>query len=134
MVTLAANMLAWGQATCNALSPPDITKFGWIVVDGRIQVDWNSPENIQIIRNRVGLLVRGYKCTKGCTSKWCGCVKKGIQCGAGCNCKSCKNLSSDTNPCTQSEVVQVEEELLYDAQLRNGYGEELTDDEDGDAP
>ena len=125
----------WSQATCNALSPPNITKFGWMVEDGRIQCDWDSSENIQRVRNLVGLFIRGCKCTKGCTTKLCRCVKKGVQCGPSCNCKSCQNLPSGTDPCTQNEVMQVEEEeLLCNGQRRLRCGEELTDDEDGDVP
>ena len=76
------------------------------------------------------------KCAKGCSTKRCGCVKNGIQCGPGCKGKNCQNLPSDNDSCTQnSEVMQVEEEeLLYDAQCRQGYGEELTDNEDSDVP
>ena len=47
----------WSQATCNALSPPDITQFGWMVEDGRIQFDWDSSENIQRVKNLVGLFI-----------------------------------------------------------------------------
>ena len=89
---------------------------------------------MQRVRNLVGLFIRGCKCTKGCTTKWCGCVKKAVQCGPCCNCKSCQNLPSGTDPCTQNEVMQVEEKLLCNGKRRLGCGEELTDDEDGDVP
>ena len=72
---------------------PDVSDFGWKVLDGTLQYDWESYENRMAVQQRVGFLLRGCSCSSvtACSSRRCGCVKKGVSCGAGCNCKNCNN-------------------------------------------
>ena len=66
----------WKQAGCNQYRLLDITQFGWKVADDKLTVDWDAPENISNIRERVDLLLRGCSC-KDCKTKRCSCRKAG---------------------------------------------------------
>ena len=85
----------WSQAADNHMIIPDVSDFGWKVLDGTLQYDWESYENRMAVQQRVGFLLRGCSCSSvtACSSRRCGCVKKGVSCGAGlgCNCKNCNN-------------------------------------------
>lgn len=54
----------WNQASCNHYSFPNISQFDWKTVDGKIEVDWDDPENIELVRQRVNLLMRDCSCKK----------------------------------------------------------------------
>ena len=61
--------------------------------DGILMIDWDSETNIKKVQNRVHGLLKGYKCTKGCRTKACGCRRQGKTCSKGCQCNGCVNLS-----------------------------------------
>ena len=128
----------WSQATQNHMSLFDLTQYGWKVVEGKLECDWESDENQKAIRERVGLLFRGCSCSSvtACSTCHCGCVKKGSKCGPGCRCKNCSNTINGivSAPGTQQhnlvELLEVEqEELLHDDILRMEYGEECIEEE-----
>ena len=66
----------WRQADKNNMVLQPITEYGWTLSDNKLTVVWDTPENVQAIRARVNLLLKGCKCVTGCTSKRCGCKKK----------------------------------------------------------
>ena len=70
---------------CNHVTLLDLTQYGWKVIDGKLECDWESEENQTARRERVGLLFRG--CSRSSV------VKKGIKCGPGCRCKNCSNVA-----------------------------------------
>ena len=128
----------WSQATLNHMTLLDLTQYGWKVVEGRLECDWESEENQTAVRERIGLLFRGCSCSSvtACSICRCGCVKKGSKCGPGCRCKNCSNTGNvvASAPGTQLhspvELLEVEqEELLHDELLRREYGEECVRDE-----
>ena len=125
----------WSQATRNHMALLDLTQYGWKIVQGKLECDWESDENQTAVSEQVGLLFRGCSCCSvtACSTRHCSCVKKGSKCGPGCRCKNCSN-SVNSNfvasvPGTQQhspvELLEVEqEELLQDELLRREYGEE----------
>ena len=78
------------QASSNQYRLLDITQFGWKVADNKLAVDWDAPENVVSIRERVDLL-RGCSCKKGCKTNRCSCRKAGRTCGPRCACYNCEN-------------------------------------------
>lgn len=36
-----------------------LTDYGWKIEDGRLECDWDSPENVASVKERVGLLFKG---------------------------------------------------------------------------
>ena len=116
----------------------EVAQYGWKVVEGKLECDWESDENQTAVRERVGLLFRGCSCSSvtACSTRRCGCVKKGSKCGPGCRCKNCSNTVNvvTSAPGTQQhnpvELLEVEqEELLHDDLLRMEYGEECVGEE-----
>ena len=41
----------------------DLNEYGWMIVDGKLEYDWESQENIKATRDRVGLLFKGCSCS-----------------------------------------------------------------------
>ena len=52
----------------------------------------SGTSNLQAVRERVSLLLRGCKCATGCSTGRCGCKKSNRQCSEGCQCKNCSNV------------------------------------------
>ena len=51
---------------CNIL---DISEYGQKVAGGMMEVDWDSEDNMQQIRDSVQHVLKGYSCKKGCKNK-----------------------------------------------------------------
>ena len=79
---------------CNTYQLLDVNKFGWRVVEGCLEIDWDDPRNTEQVKESVRLLLRGCKCKKGYNNRRCSCFKSGIKCGPGCRCANCENLPS----------------------------------------
>ena len=102
--------------------------FGWKVVEGSLDIDWDDPTNAEQVKESVRLLLRGCKCKKGCNNRRCSCFKAGVKCGPGCRCANCENLPSSKSQPDESEGNQVEQqELQDDRSLRLAYNSELVD-------
>ena len=137
----------WSQATKNQMVLLDLTQCGWKIVDDKLEIDWESDENLSAVRERVGLLFRGCSCSsvKACSTRRCGCVKKGCKCGPGCRCKNCSNVPNLSNTvtvetsvhggthvqqCSSIELLEVEqEELLHNELIRMEHMEEFIGDD-----
>ena len=118
----------WNQAGRNHVRLLDMTQYGWKIVDGKLECDWESVENREAVREQLGVLFRGCSCSSviACSTRQCGCFKKGNKCGPGCRCKNCSNTLSakGTQQPSSNALVEVEEdELLHDNSLRRTYGE-----------
>ena len=72
--------------------------FGWVITSGQLQIEWDSPENIQRTRNSVAFLTHGCGCKTGCRTCRCKCVKAGQHCGPGCGCSrtECQNKATSS--------------------------------------
>ena len=115
----------WSLATQNRYNILDVTLFGWKLVNGVIEVDWDDPQNVSRVRERVQLLLHGCGCKKGCTTRRCSCVKSGKKCGPGCTCCNCANVV-----CGHSNVEELETvENAEDEAIRQQYFNELVDDD-----
>ena len=81
----------WKQAESNTITPKPLTDYGWMVVEGKLSVEWDSPSNMDEVQERVAGLLKGCGCKTGCQTHQCGCRAKGKACGEGCNCLNCTN-------------------------------------------
>ena len=81
----------WKQAESNTITPKPLTDYGWMVVEGKLSVEWDSPSNMDEVQERVAGLLKGCGCKTGCQTRQCGCRAKGKACGEGCNCLNCTN-------------------------------------------
>ena len=76
--------------------------------------------NMQTIRDRVNLLLRGCKCVTGCSTGRCSCRRSKRHCYEGCQCVNCSNTviaTIDSNPDLAEiaiEELAVTEEPQYD--------------------
>ena len=128
----------WSQALQNHMTLLDLTQYGWMVVEEKLECDWESAENQTAVRERVGLLFRGCSCSSvtACSSRRCSCVKKGIKCGPGCRCRNCSNAVSAAASAArtqQQSIIEIEqEELQHDDSLRRECGEEWVQEENED--
>ena len=71
----------WSQSCSEKITPLPINMFGWQKDDNDIQVMWDSPENIQKVKERVTFLAQGCGCRSGCKNRQCRCVKNKTVCG-----------------------------------------------------
>ena len=118
----------WSQACNSTYHLLDVNNFGWKVVEGSLEIDWDDPRNAEQVKESVRLLLRGCKCKKGCNNRRCSCFKAGVKCGPGCRCANCENLPSSKSQPDESEGNQVEQqELQDDRSLRLAYNSELVD-------
>ena len=46
-----------------------ITDYGWTLSDNKLAFLWDTPENMETIRQRVHLLLKGCRCVTGCTTR-----------------------------------------------------------------
>ena len=52
--------------------------FGWIVVEGSLETDWDDPSNAEQVKESVRLLLQGCKCKKGCNNRRCSCFEADV--------------------------------------------------------
>ena len=79
----------WEQADNNFLVLPDITKWGWSVIDDNLEIKWDSDSNVKHVDKYRKLWTSGCSCkslTKPCNSRNCGCRKSNKSCGPACKC------------------------------------------------
>ena len=88
----------WRQANQNTMTLLPMDWFGWVITSGQLQLEWDSPENIQRTRNSVAFLTHGCGCKTGCRTCRCKCVKAGQHCGPGCGCSrtECQNKATSS--------------------------------------
>ena len=65
----------WHQAECNAVTLASLNGNGVILKDGKSEILWDTPENIQTVRQNVRLLINGCGCKSGCRTGRCSCKK-----------------------------------------------------------
>ena len=61
----------WSQTCNSAYHLLDANDFGWKVVEGSLEIDWDDPSNTEQVKESVRLLLRGCKCKKGCNNRRC---------------------------------------------------------------
>ena len=99
--------LLWQQASCRHVVMPHLELYGWNIVDGVLYCDWDSPENIFKVKDRVAFVTKGCSCKTGCTQQKCSCKKASKLCGPGCKCLGCKN----------KRIVPVSSDLVIETQI-----------------
>ena len=99
-----------------------ITQYGWSITNDKLTIVWDTTENMQAVRDRVKLLMRGCKCVTGCNTR-CSCRRNDRQCSEGCECINCTNILVNT-----SEDNEIAEIALEEAVTTNGIEDEETDE------
>ena len=97
----------WHQAECNAMTLAYLNGNGVILKDENQEILWDTPENIQSVRQHVRLLMNGCGCKSGCRTGQCSCKKSARDCGAGCRCTHCES-TQDVTQQEEDELVRVE--------------------------
>ena len=133
----------WEQADRNTMTFEPITHHGWNITDEKLTVLWDTPQNMQAVRDRVKLLLRGCKCVTGCTTGRCGCKKINQHCSEGCECKNCSNITTVENETDIADIALEEEystsenidtdeimDWVFGNELPTSQDEELTDEQD----
>ena len=92
----------------------------------------DTPENLQTVRDRVHVLLKGCKYVTGCETKRCSCKERAVHCSEGCQCINCRNVPvhvSRNEDIHMSELDEVAlEEHIYSQGLHhNDDTEELMD-------
>lgn len=85
----------------------EMNRFGWKRNEGKLEVIWDSPENIELVHQRVQFVLSGCRCKTGCTTRRCKCTKEGRKCGPGCRCTGCRNTTV-TQPSVPEELFELE--------------------------
>ena len=96
----------WSQSSSNEVTHLSPMDYGWNKSENGYKIQYDTDEQVLIVKQRVCKFTKGCKCKHGCRTKRCGCIKQGLQCGPGCRCLNCENLltSGDTNIDIASEV------------------------------
>lgn len=109
------------------LNPTALTDYGWQRVDGKLEVLWDTPENIASACQRVQYALHGCKCKTGCTTRRCKCLKESRKCGPGCQCIGCLNTAF-TRPSVDNELHELEVQDLRDEHDDAGAFTDESDD------
>ena len=113
----------WAQANKNTMVLEPITDYGWNLTQNKLEVTWDTEENMTKVRQRVSYLLRGCKCITGCKNRVCGCRKKGIKCSEGCQCTNCENIASPSHDREELAHITLEEAAVT-TQAMDKEGEE----------
>ena len=52
----------WGQADKNNMHLEPIDQYGWTLEDNTLSVVWDTPENMQVLRDRLNITERNWLC------------------------------------------------------------------------
>ena len=101
----------WSQAEKNSMVLQPVNHYGWTCDDNKLSVIWDTPQNMQAVRDRISVLLKGCKCITGCTSKRCSCKRKETYCSEGCECINCRNIHAQYLQDDSDDEVALEEQL-----------------------
>jgi len=82
----------WRQGDKNHMDLQPITEYDWSLINNKLTALWDTVENMEAIRQKVHLLLKGCRCVTGCATRRCGCKKNNTQCSEGCQCTNCINM------------------------------------------
>ena len=103
----------WSQAASNNITYPSLEDSGWKLLDSTsLAIDWDSEDNITLIRDRVALIKKGCGCKTGCQTTRCKCKRGSHYCGPGCKCQGCINL-----PVPQTSVVTLDQDSSSESEV-----------------
>ena len=99
----------WKHATQPTLDLLSFKEYGWgIDQNGKVFVKWMNlspaPDSVLEFVN--------CKCTKGCESNRCSCLKSGMKCTDVCkctNCNNCKESSSNDSDDSDEDIYDFDE-------------------------
>ena len=53
-----------------------LTDYGWIKNVGKLEIQWDTAENVTLAKQKVNDVLNGCKCKTGCHLRVCGCKNK----------------------------------------------------------
>lgn len=111
----------------------DLLSYGWQKKNDKLEIVWDSQENLQQVQKTVEYLTKGCKCRTGCSTFCCRCKKQSLQCGPTCHCTNCKNTSRyvTQNEETEQEIQQEIHEEVANEDENDFVLEGSTDEESG---
>lgn len=105
----------------------ELSSYGWMLEEGKLQVIWDVPENIAKVGERLEFVLTGCSCkVTGCSNKRCKCVKTNRKCGPSCRCVNCFNIETSS----QDIEVELNEVEADDRREENLQDEDLVEDID----
>jgi len=118
----------WRQGDKNHMDLQPITEYGWSLINNKLTVLWDTVENMEAIRQRVHLLLKGCRCVTGCATRRCGCKKNNTQCSEGCQCTNCINMpETEGRGDLDLAEIAIEEEVTTDKAQLDTDTDELID-------
>ena len=85
--------------------------YGWKVIENeKIEVVWDTEDNIKKIRKRAEILLKGCKCKTGCKSGRCKCRREKNDCSEGCECINCENINKQTIDDDDNDITDTDDE------------------------
>ena len=117
----------WAQSDRNTMVLEPITDYGWHLENDTLHLTWDTEQNMQNVRERVGILLNGCKCMTGCKNRVCGCRKNGRNCSEGCQCANCENNASPSQDREDLADVALEETVHNGMDLEEEEEEEFAD-------
>ena len=105
----------WAQADQPQMVLQPINSYGWTMSNQILTIKWDSEANMKAVRERVDQLLRGCRCSTGCTNGRCGCRRNGKKCSIGCECQNCTNTK--TSPSSVQDMNELALSLEEDTDL-----------------
>lgn len=53
-----------------------LTDYGWLKNGDKLEVQWDTPENVALAKQKVDYMLHGCECKTGCHSRHCGCKQQ----------------------------------------------------------
>ena len=112
-----------------------LTEYGWQRSGTKLEVIWDTPDNILHADQQVQFILHRCKCRTGCSTRRCKCKKEGRACGPGCQCIHCTN-SASTSGLANMNVHELEGEdqssMCNDDSTTDTSSDEMSDRDDQD--
>ena len=111
----------WKQSLCNSVQLLPMDEYGWTVKSGRLDITWESENNVRRVESHMKYLLDGCHCKKGdCSNRQCGCVKfcRG-NCGPACTCDPQKCMNRTMNRTVEESDKGSDDESEEDSDDEN---------------
>ncbi len=107
-----------------------LTTYGWQRNnENKLEIVWDTPENIAKVQSTLEHVLHGCKCKTGCNTRRCKCKKAAKECGPGCQCTGCSNTPASSPPINEDlQILEIDDRL--DRESDDASTEASDDDSD----
>ena len=95
--------------------------------ENELTIIWDTDINVQAVRDHVDSLLRGYKCSTGCSTRRCGCNRRGKHCLVGCQCLNCTNTTNTAGENDKEAHILSLEEDVEAGKFTDREGDDILD-------